>query len=100
MTATAHHPHRVAAAVAGVRAELTGVADAPVWSMGAVETAATIDELDRAEAQLAELKARLLNHGDFVAVAGSPRSSTSAARNGSTPKPSASSKPSRPAAAK
>jgi hypothetical protein len=68
MTATAHHPHRVAAAVAGVRAALTGVADAPVWSMGAAETATTLTELDRAEAQVAELKARLLTHGHFVAV--------------------------------
>jgi hypothetical protein len=68
MTATALHPHRVAAAVAGVRTALTVVANASVWSMGAAETAATIGELDRAEAQVAELKARLLAHGDFVAV--------------------------------
>jgi hypothetical protein len=68
MTANPHHPHRVTRAVAGVRAELTGVADAPVWSMGAAETAAALTELDRAEAQVAELKARLLVHGDFVAV--------------------------------
>src|SRR3712207_1596739 len=68
MAAIAHHPHRVARAVVAVRAELSHVADAPVWSMAAAETAATILEVQRAEDQLAELKARLLAHGDFVAV--------------------------------
>ena len=43
MTAIAHHPHRVTRAVAGVRSELASVAEVPLWSMDAKETAATID---------------------------------------------------------
>jgi hypothetical protein len=68
MTAIAHHPHRVARAVASVRAELSNVADAPVWSMDAAETATTLTEISSAKAQLAELEARVLAHGDFVDV--------------------------------
>src|SRR3712207_6078924 len=64
MTAIAHHPHRVARAVADVRTALAGVADAPVWSIDPEETTATIIELQRAEAQIAELKTRLLCHAD------------------------------------
>jgi hypothetical protein len=70
MTATAHHPHRVARAVAGVRTELTSVVDAALWSMPADEAAATITEVLRVEAQLAELKSRLLTHATSVDVAG------------------------------
>jgi hypothetical protein len=33
MTAIAHHPHRVATAVADARASLAQVAGVPVWSM-------------------------------------------------------------------
>src|SRR5690348_4287056 len=66
MTAIAHHPHRVARAVAGVRAELAGVADAPVWSMDANETTETLVEIQRAEAQMAELKSRVLVHADAM----------------------------------
>ena len=40
MTAIAHHLHRVTRAVAGVRAELASVAEVPLWSMDAAETAA------------------------------------------------------------
>jgi hypothetical protein len=70
MTATADHPHRVARAVAAVRTELTSVAEASLWSMDAAETATTITDLLQAEAQLAELKARLAGHADALDVAG------------------------------
>jgi hypothetical protein len=66
MTAIANHPHRVTSTIAGVRSELTSVAETPVWSMDAAETATALTELTRAEAQLAELKSRLLAHADRV----------------------------------
>ena len=69
MTAIAHHPHRVTRAVAGVRAQLTSVADVPVWSMDAGETTATLDDVPSAKAQLAELEARLLSHADRIEIA-------------------------------
>jgi hypothetical protein len=69
MTAIANHPHRVTSAIAAVRSELGSVAEVPVWSMDATETAAAIDELTHAEAQVAELKSRLLTHADRVDVA-------------------------------
>src|SRR3954452_2697646 len=69
MTAIANHPHRVTTAIAGVRCELSSVADTAVWSMDPTETTAAIDEVTRAEAQLAELKARLLTHADRIQIA-------------------------------
>ncbi|WP_084151700.1 HNH endonuclease signature motif containing protein [Nocardioides halotolerans] len=66
MTALAHHPHPVTRAVAGVREELSAVADTPVWSMNADDTVATIAEVQSAKAQLAELEARLLTHAGRV----------------------------------
>jgi hypothetical protein len=66
MTATAHHQHRVTLAVADARQDLTEVADASVWSMDAAETMATLDDVLRAEAQLAEIKARLLQHAEQI----------------------------------
>ena len=44
-------------------------AEAPVWSMDAVETTAAIAELKPAKAQLAELEAGLLAHADRSEVA-------------------------------
>jgi hypothetical protein len=41
MTAIAHHPHRVATAVADARTSLAAVTDVPVWSMDTHETGAT-----------------------------------------------------------
>ena len=70
MTAIAHRPHPVTRAVAGVRDRLTEVAGVPLWSMGAGETGAVLDDLLRAEAQLSELKARLVSHAEAVDLPG------------------------------
>ncbi|WP_309504661.1 MULTISPECIES: HNH endonuclease signature motif containing protein [Nocardioides] len=51
-------------ATAHVHHELDAVAGASVWSMDESETAATLVALDRAEAKLAELKARVAAHAD------------------------------------
>ena len=69
MTAIANHPHRVSSAVAGVRSTLGSVAGVPLWSMDPTETTATLDEVQAAKAQLAELEARLLAHADRIEVA-------------------------------
>src|SRR4051812_47589133 len=69
MTAMLHHPHRVATAVADARNSLASVAGVPVWSMDAGETASTLADIVAAEAQLAELKARVLAHADRSEVA-------------------------------
>jgi uncharacterized protein DUF222 len=58
----------VSVATAHVRTELTAVADASVWSMGEAETAATLVELSRAQAQIAELAARVAAHADEIHV--------------------------------
>ena len=70
MTAIAHQPHPVTRALAGARDQLHAVAGVPVWSMDATETTATIDEIQSAKAQLAELEARLLAHADRIELAG------------------------------
>jgi hypothetical protein len=70
MTAIAHHPHPVTGAVVGVRRQLASVAEVPVWSLDADETTAVITEVLAAEAQLGELKARLLAHADQIDLAG------------------------------
>src|SRR3954451_1859504 len=69
MTAIAQHPHRVTRALADARRELAAVAQVPVWSMDPAETTAAIAEVTRAEAQLAELKARLLTHAEQTNLA-------------------------------
>src|SRR3954471_18585185 len=69
MTAIAHHSHRVTCAITAVRRELGQVAEVPVWSMDATETTAVIADVTRVEAQLAELRARLLTHADQTQVA-------------------------------
>ena len=69
MSAIAHQPHPVTRAVAAVRDQLAGVADAAVWSLDAAETTAALDDVLGAEAQLAELKARLLSHADRIDIA-------------------------------
>ncbi|MBA2953248.1 DUF222 domain-containing protein [Nocardioides sp. MAH-18] len=68
MTAIATPRHRVSVATARVHQELDAVAGASVWSMDASETAATLVALDRAEAKLAELKARVAAHADDLHV--------------------------------
>ncbi len=60
--------HRVAAAAASLRAELDGVADAALWSMGSVEAGATLTELTRVSAQVAELTLRVARHAESVEV--------------------------------
>ena len=70
MTAIAHHPHRVTRAITGVRTELASVAEVPLWSMDATETAAALDDVGRAEAQLAELRSRLLAQAAAVDLPG------------------------------
>src|SRR3954447_24644646 len=62
MTAIATPRHRVSVATAHVHAELDAVADASVWSMDPVETGQTLVALQRAEAKLVELKARVAAH--------------------------------------
>src|SRR6478735_11446721 len=68
MTAIATLRHRVSVATAHVNAELDAITDASVWSMTESETAATLTELVRAEAKLAELKARVAAHADDLHV--------------------------------
>ena len=69
MTAIAHQPHPVTRVLDGVRGQLDSVAGTPVWSMDATETIAAIAEVQAAEAQLVELKARLLAHADRTELA-------------------------------
>jgi hypothetical protein len=68
MTAIANPRHRVSVATAHVHAELDTVADASVWSMDPVETAHTLVALQRAEARITELKARVAAHADNLHV--------------------------------
>ncbi len=68
MTALATPRHRVSVATAQMRAAADAVADASVWSMDAAETAATLVELTRLEAQVAEVKARVAGHADDLHV--------------------------------
>ena len=70
MTAIAQHPHRVTRAVAGARDQLSSVAEVPLWSMDAVETAATLGEVQAAKAQLAALEAKLLTHAETLDLPG------------------------------
>ncbi|GAB6984521.1 HNH endonuclease [Nocardioides pyridinolyticus] len=78
MTAIATPRHRVSVATAHVHAELDTVADASVWSMDAAETASTLVALQRAEARIFELKARVAAHADDLHV-GSEVGASSAA---------------------
>src|SRR6478609_2034218 len=68
MTAMTTPHHQVASATAHLRDIADGVVDASVWSMTAEETASTLVELTRLEAQVAELKARVAMHADEVQV--------------------------------
>src|SRR4051794_24510476 len=70
MTALAHPTHPVTRAVGAVRDQLSGVAGVPLWSIGPDETVATIAEVEAAEAQLAELKTRLLTRASEVDLPG------------------------------
>jgi hypothetical protein len=66
MTALAHHPHPVAAAVASARAALAEVAATSLWSMDATQTVSALDEVEACEAQLRQVKSRLLVHAEQV----------------------------------
>ncbi|WP_028635985.1 HNH endonuclease [Nocardioides sp. URHA0032] len=68
MTAIATPRHRVSVATAHVHAELDAVAEASVWSMDPVETGQTLVALQRAEARLVELKARVAAHAEDLHV--------------------------------
>ncbi|MGY2702370.1 hypothetical protein ACVW2K_001954 [Nocardioides sp. HB32] len=68
MTAMTTPRHRVSVAVARMRGAADAVTDASVWSMDAIETAGTLIELTRLEAQVCELKARVAAHAEDIGV--------------------------------
>src|SRR3954452_6282358 len=68
MTAMATPRHRVSAAVARMREAADAVTDASVWSMDPAQTKATLVEVTRLEAQVAELKLRVAAHADDLKV--------------------------------
>src|SRR6478735_934013 len=77
-TMTTPH-HQVATATAHMRGIADGVVDASVWSMNAAETASTLLELTRLEAQVVELKARVAMHADEIQIGtetGAPSTAT------------------------
>ncbi len=79
MTAAALDPtHPVAAVVACVRDEVRSVVGTPVWSMSASETGDALVEVTRLEAQVAQLRLRLLGHAERIQV-GAEVGATSAA---------------------
>src|SRR6478672_3768840 len=78
MTAQTTPRHRVSIATAEMRAAVGSVVDASVWSMDAAETAATLVELTRHEAEVAELKARVAAHADDLHVGQDVGSSSAA----------------------
>src|SRR4051794_13106055 len=78
MTALATPRHRITEATAQMRSTAASVAGAPVWSMTATEAAATLVQLTRLEAQVAELRARVAVHADFLSV-GADEGATSTA---------------------
>src|SRR6478752_8329685 len=78
MTAMTTPHHQVASATAHLRDIADGVVDASVWSMTAGETAATLVELTRLEAQVTELKARVAAHAHHLHVGREVGSSSAA----------------------
>jgi hypothetical protein len=78
MTAMTTPHHQVASATAHLRAIADGVVDASVWSMTAPETATTLVELTRLQAQVVELRSRVAAHADELQV-GSEVGATSTA---------------------
>ena len=61
-----------------LRNQLREVAETPVWSMDATETTAAIAEVQAVEAQLAEVKARLLSHATRIDIPASTAASSTA----------------------
>ena len=68
MTAMTTPHHQVATATARMRGIADEVVDASVWSMNTAETASTLLELIRLEAQVVELQARVAMHADEIHV--------------------------------
>lgn len=62
---------RVSAAVTAAQSALGSVAGASVWSMTAEETTSALDEVAACEAQLREVKSRLLVQAEAVEAPGS-----------------------------
>jgi hypothetical protein len=62
-----------------LKARLDELAEAPVWSMDATETAETVVELRRARARLAAVEARLLAHADRLDIAAATGATSTAA---------------------
>ncbi|WP_435747529.1 DUF222 domain-containing protein [Nocardioides sp. SYSU DS0663] len=60
--------HPVSRAVARLRAELDGLAEVPLFGLGPGETGATLVELTRLAAQVAELELRVAAHAEEVGV--------------------------------
>src|SRR3954447_9352956 len=79
MTALATPRHRISVATAQMRAAADSMVDASVWSMDAAETASTLVELTRLEAQVVELKARVAAHADDLHVGQDVGASSAAA---------------------
>ena len=78
MTAMADTPprHVVSATVAALRSRVESVGEASLWSMSSAETAATLVELGRLAAQVAELELRVAEHAHGLAL-GEGRGATS-----------------------
>src|SRR6478735_5385525 len=92
ITTQATPRHRVSVATAQMRSAAGSVVDASVWSMDAAETAATLVELTRHEAEVAELKARVAAHADDLHVGQDVGASSAAnwlARTTKTTRPAA-----------
>ncbi|GHJ59686.1 hypothetical protein NOK12_22040 [Nocardioides sp. OK12] len=66
MSTTAAHP--IGSAVARAHAVLDEVAEMSTWSMSQAETAQALVEVARLEARWGEVRSRLLEHADAVAV--------------------------------
>ena len=58
--------HPINAVVSEARAGFTAVAEHAMWSLDAATTRASVVELTRLHAQVAELEARVLSHADEV----------------------------------
>ncbi len=65
---TTGRAHPIGRAVSRFSDELKTLRDQPVWSMDVAETRDTMVEITFAEAQLAELKARVTAHGQTIEV--------------------------------
>ena len=79
MSAIVNHPHRVTTALTDTRSELSSVTEVPLWTMDAGQLTDALDQLLAVEAQLAELKGRLLGQAkslDLPGQSGAPNTAT------------------------